>query len=103
MKKSDELLVLRLVDVLTDEPHHVGRTTDAGQSRFEDELRHPRSRLDLDLEDVRLQWVHEALLEQLRRLLIRHCLRGLDEQLVGGSFCLCCEDRQTNRREDVEV
>jgi hypothetical protein len=60
---SDQLLVLRLVDVLADERHHVGRTIYAGQSRIKDQLRHPRGRLDFDLEDVRLQRVHEALLE----------------------------------------
>src|SRR5258708_9751721 len=50
-----DLLVILLVDVLTDEPHHVARPTDPGQSPFQDDLRHPRTRLHLYLQHARLQ------------------------------------------------
>jgi hypothetical protein len=32
---------IRLVDMLADKRHHVGRTVDAGQARIEDELGYP--------------------------------------------------------------
>jgi hypothetical protein len=38
--------------VLADERLHVGRTIYASQAIIEDELRHPRGRLNLDLKDV---------------------------------------------------
>ena len=95
--------VFRLVDVLADKRHHVGRTIYAGQARIEDEFRHSRGCLDLGLKNIRLQRVQETLLEQLGGHLIRHGLPGLDEHLVGDALRLRGEDRHTDRREYVEV
>ena len=58
-------MVLRLVNVLTDECCQVGGTIHTGEVRIEDELCHPRGRLNLGLENVRLQRIEEALIEQI--------------------------------------
>jgi hypothetical protein len=52
--------------VLTDERHHVSRTSYPTEAGIEDEFRHSRGCLDLGLENIRLHRVEETLLEQLR-------------------------------------
>src|ERR1700692_2733869 len=100
---SSKLFILRLVDMLTDERHHVSRMSHPSQVGVEDKFRHSCGCLDLGLENVSLQRVQEALLEQLIRYLIRNSLRGFDEHLVGDSFRLRRKDRHADRRENVEV
>src|SRR5712672_1307110 len=95
--------VFRLVDVATNERDHVGRPFDAGKTRIKHQLRHPRRRLDLGLENVGLPRIQEPLLEQLGSDLIGHRLSGLDEHFVGDTLRLCGEDRHSDGREDVEI
>ena len=46
--------VLRLVDMLADERHHITRASYSSQARVEDQFRHSRGCLDLGLKNVRL-------------------------------------------------
>jgi len=62
--------ILRLVDVLPDKGHHVGRTIDAGQASVEDDLGYPRGCLNLDLQDVRLRREEHPQLQLLRDHLV---------------------------------
>ena len=70
--------------MLADERNHVSGTRDRRQAGLEHEFCNSRGCLDLSLENIRLQRVLEALLEQVGWLLIRHRLPGLNEHI------LCC-------------
>src|ERR1700693_2539355 len=89
--------------MLTDECNHVRWARDRGQVGVEDEFCNSRGGLNLGLENIRLQRIQEALLEQIGRHLIRYCLSGLDEHLVGDALRLGGENRHTDSREDVEI
>src|ERR1700730_18636611 len=75
-------VVFRLVDMLANERDHVCGTIDTCKSRIEDQLGHACCGLNLDIKNVRLQRVEEALVQQLGWHLIRYRLAGLDEHLV---------------------
>src|ERR1700754_5274818 len=89
--------------MFTNERNHVGRPFDASESRIEDQLRYTSSGLNLRLQNVRLQRVKEALVQQLGWHLVCHSTRSLDEHLVGNSRRQGCVDRHSDGREDVEA
>jgi hypothetical protein len=89
--------------MLTDERNHVCWARDRGQVGVEDEFCNARGGLNLGFENIRLQGIQEALLEQIGRHLIRYCLASFDEHFVGNTLRLGSENRHTDSREDVEI
>src|ERR1700722_8972420 len=89
--------------MLADEGHHVCWPRYTGQSGVEYEFRHARGCLDFSLENIRLQRIQQALLEQIGWHLIRHCLPSFNEHLVSNSLRLGGEDGHPDRRKYVEV
>src|SRR5262249_61064250 len=87
----------------TKEAAYFGRFNDPGKDKVKTQLRHARRSLDLGLQNVRLWRIKEALFEEIRRHLIRHSLRSLDEHIVGDPSCLRSEDCHAHSREDVKV
>src|SRR5258705_8730892 len=89
--------------MLANKRDHVRGTRNASESQFEDQLCHARGCLNLYFENVRLQRIQEALVQQIGRNLIGHCARSFDEHFVGYSRSLRCEDCHSDRGENIEV
>src|SRR4029077_12157462 len=89
--------------MLANERAEVRWTLDTSQPEIEDELRYARRRLDLRLQNVRLQRIQQALIQQVGRNLICNRLPSFNEQLVGDPFRLRRVYGHADCREDVEV
>ena len=72
--------VLGRVDMLANERDDVRRALDTSQPEIEDELRYARRRLNLRLQNVRLERVQKPLFEQVGRDLIGDCALILNKE-----------------------
>ena len=100
---SRECLVLGFVNVLPNECLYISRPIDAGQAGIKDELGYSRGSLNFDLQYVRLRREQHPELELLRRHLVGHSMRGLDEHCIGYAGRVRGVDRQADSGEGIEV
>jgi hypothetical protein len=100
---SDELPVLWVINVLTNECLHVGGTINSCEPAIKHKLGDPGCRFDLNFQDVRLRREEHAQLQLLGRNLVGDCMRGLDEHLVGHPLRVRSVNGHANGGEDIQV
>jgi hypothetical protein len=100
---SRECLILRFVEVPSNECLHVGRAIHLGQASIKEELGYSRGSLNFDLQYIRLRREQHPELELLRRHLVGHGMRGLDEHCIGYAGRVRSVDRQADSGEGIEV